>query len=63
MTEKTATYNPGYDDAEFAQRAKAAKIRDAIAKLTCQGVSLEEVAQELEKMLMPLKSQISKTKT
>ena len=31
VTEQNATYNPGYSDEELAQRAKAAKIRDAIA--------------------------------
>lgn len=50
VTEAPATYNPGYDDAEFAQRAKAAKIRDAIAKLQRQGVTLNELAEELGKL-------------
>jgi hypothetical protein len=55
----TMTENPGYDDDEFAKRAKAAKIREALTKLKCQGVTLEEVAQELEK----LRSQISSPRT
>lgn len=50
VTEAPATYNPGYDDAEFAQRAKAAQIREAIAKLQRQGVTLDEVAEELGKL-------------
>jgi len=50
VTEAPPTYNPGYDKADFAKRAKAAKIREALTKLKRQGVTLEEVAQELEKM-------------
>jgi hypothetical protein len=43
MTETPGLYNPGYDQAEFAKRAKAASIRQALNKLQRQGVSLEEV--------------------
>lgn len=50
MTEAPATYNPGYDDAEFSKRAKAAKIRAAIARLERQGVNVDEIVAELEKM-------------
>lgn len=37
VTEAPATYNPGYDDAEFAQRAKAAKIRGRSQNLSVRG--------------------------
>jgi len=62
MSEAPGTYNPGYDQAEFTQRAKAAKIRDAIAKLDRQGVTLEEVAEELTKMLIQLRAKSLKPK-
>lgn len=55
MTETPATYNPGQSDAKFAQRAKAAKIREAIAKLERKGITLDEVAEELGKLRSPQK--------
>lgn len=36
--------------AEFAKRAKAAKIRAVIARLERQGVNVDEIVAELEKM-------------
>jgi hypothetical protein len=47
LTDDPLTSN---SDAEFAKRAKVASIHTAIAKLQRQGVTLEEIAQELEKL-------------
>lgn len=50
VTETPTTYNPGYSDEEFAQRAKTAKIRAAITKLERQGVTWDDVVEVLGDM-------------